>query len=90
MDVFHKALNEFDLSSLDYKGPRCTWCNNRKDVNFTKERLDRVTVNKDWIGRYLNMEVVVLPIRNYDNLLMHLVKMDRVVRKPKPFRFEAS
>lgn len=46
--------------------------------------------NKDWIDRYSNMEVVVLPTRNSDHLLMHLVKMDRVVRKPKPFRFETS
>jgi hypothetical protein len=29
-------------------GSKFTWCNNREDNNFIKERLDRVVANLEW------------------------------------------
>lgn len=92
MASFRKVLNVCDLSCLDYKGPRYTWCNNRKDGNFTKERLDGVVVNKNWFAIYPNVDVNVLPAKSSDHcpLWINLNPQITSTRKNKPFRFEAN
>jgi hypothetical protein len=40
MNNFRSVLKDCDMSDLGFIGPQYTWCNNRSDGNFTKERLD--------------------------------------------------
>lgn len=87
-----QVLDVCELSNLDFNGPRYTWRSNRKDGNFTNERLDRVTANRDSIDKYPNEEkIFLLAISSYHcPLLMRLFRMNVAGRHPQLFRFEAS
>lgn len=89
---FQQALDDCELSSLDYTGPRFTRCNNRRDYTFTKESMDGMVANKEWVNNHSHMDILVLSTCSSDHcpLLMRLGEQDKVDRKVKPFRFETS
>lgn len=42
LTLFHDALSDCNLSNLDFSKGKFTWSNNRTNVSFTKEKLDKV------------------------------------------------
>jgi hypothetical protein len=67
MNNFRMALEDCDLSDLEFSGPRYTWCNSRSDGNFTQERLDRAVANSDWCSHFQHVEVHVLTAHTLDH-----------------------
>lgn len=67
--------------------------NNKQDDTFTKERLDKVVANTQWVGLFKEREVEVLNTRKFDHkpILLMVYKEDHVRRNRKRlFRFEAK
>jgi exonuclease III len=67
MNRFREALEFCQLGDLGFTGPRFTWCNQRMDNSFTKERLDRAVANPDWCAVFPKVSVLVLPARASDH-----------------------
>lgn len=53
METFIAVLEECGLSDLGYKGDRFTW-RNKRDGDFTKERLGCALGNSVWLNLYKN------------------------------------
>ncbi|XP_062150081.1 uncharacterized protein LOC133858622 [Alnus glutinosa] len=87
------ALADCDLCDLGFIGPRCTWCNNKTDGNFTQERLDRAIANRDWCSRFQHVEVSVLAATSSDHNPI-LISCNEVPTDPltylRSFKFEAN
>lgn len=92
MECFRVALDECELSDLEYIGSKYTWSNNREGGAFTKERLDRAMGNGEWPLQFTNSEVLVLPALNSDHSPL-LISCDNeeagVNRRTRIFRYEA-
>lgn len=59
MEEFRQALESNGL--YDYrKGQKYTWINRHEDDSFTKERLDRVVANQEWLDIFRLIDVEVL------------------------------
>jgi len=67
MNHFREVLEFCQLGDLGFSSPRFTWCNNRMDSSFTKERLDRAVANPDWCTVFPKVSVLVLPARASDH-----------------------
>ncbi|XP_062145430.1 uncharacterized protein LOC133852683 [Alnus glutinosa] len=91
--VIRNTLEFCGLSDLGYKGPRFTWCNNRSDDSFTKERLNRALANVDWCFHYQQVMVQVLAAQSTDHHPILFVFQD-INDKSTPYRrgfkFEAG
>jgi hypothetical protein len=44
-----------------------TWCNNKEDVYFIKERLDQVVANAEWCENFGEVDVFILASRSLDH-----------------------
>jgi hypothetical protein len=91
IEVFREMLEECQLSELGFKGSKFTWCNNRTNHNFTKERLDKVVANSGWYEKFRVVEVIVLAVRSFGHcpLLVTYGNGRRFFRR-RSFKFEAS
>jgi hypothetical protein len=67
MNHFHEAFEFCQLGDLGFTGPRFTWCNQRMDHSFTKERLDRAVASSEWCAAFPKVSVLVLPTRASDH-----------------------
>jgi hypothetical protein len=93
INQFRRALEDCDLSDLGFCGPRFTWCNNRRDGNFTQERLDRAVANSEWCSRFNHVRVQVLEaIASDHNPILVLFNEELVESGPsrRAFKFEAK
>ena len=52
MEDFGTALEDCHLIDLGFQGYKFTWNNKRPGVANTRERLDRVVANKEWIDYF--------------------------------------
>lgn len=66
-----------------------TWCNNRKDKDLLKEKLDRAWCNLPWINTFQHSLLEVMPIAASDHapIILHTSRPEQLTF-PK-FRFEA-
>jgi hypothetical protein len=60
MVAFKEVLEGCHLSDLGFIGSKFTWCNNRTDYQFTKERLDGVVANLRWREMFEEVDDFVL------------------------------
>ncbi|KAG6643095.1 hypothetical protein CIPAW_09G186400 [Carya illinoinensis] len=61
MKAFRTVIEDCGLKDLDFNGDSYTWSNRREGSEFTKARLDRVFVNKDWMDLKYHNSMQVLP-----------------------------
>ncbi|XP_074288795.1 uncharacterized protein LOC141613951 [Silene latifolia] len=75
---FHNWRVEHELVDIPFKGPRFTWCNNRKGFRRVYERIDKAYGSKDWFSNFPNTGVKHFPIQISDHapieLCFNLVK----------------
>ncbi|XP_074318540.1 uncharacterized protein LOC141655353 [Silene latifolia] len=64
-----RGANEFvnwklrnELIDIPFKGPRYTWCNNRKGDQRLYERLDKAIGSKDWLLYFPNTGIKHYPV----------------------------
>lgn len=64
MEAVRNVLWTCQLSDLGFIGSRFTWCNNREDEYFMKERLDLVVANPEWCEFFGETHTFVLAARS--------------------------
>ncbi|KAH9609238.1 hypothetical protein KSS87_015297 [Heliosperma pusillum] len=78
---FSKWKMDHDLIDIPFKGPRFTWCNNRKGLARVYERIDKAYGSKDWFQLYPNTGIKHYPIQISDHapieLDFNLIKLKR-------------
>lgn len=93
MEQFRSALEACNQSDIGFKGLKFTWNNCISDGQFTKERLDRVVANNEWLGLLKEVSVQVMEARTSDHkpllACFSKEKEERLYYK-KGFKFEAS
>lgn len=52
MCKFKQTIEDYNLSDLGFIGDIFTWSNKHEFDTFTKERLDRVVVNSNWVEMF--------------------------------------
>lgn len=90
---FKNALDDSQSCDLGFCGTKFTWHNECTDNGFTRDRLDRAMVNKEWCEFYGAVEPLVLASKSSDHnpIFISFCKLDNNRwRKYKKFRFEAS
>ncbi|XP_074278689.1 uncharacterized protein LOC141602284 [Silene latifolia] len=77
-----------ELVDIPFKGPRFTWCNNRKGNKRVYERIDKALGSKEWLLNFPNTAVKHFPIQLSDHapveLNLHLIKRP----SKKPYKLE--
>lgn len=88
MVLFRKLLDDNQFIDMDLKGCKYTWLSNPEDGQVTKQKIDRVIANWDWLAMFLHALGVAIPIINSNHSPIFL--------KPKPplssgrqFKYEA-
>ncbi|KAG8067995.1 hypothetical protein GUJ93_ZPchr0005g16224 [Zizania palustris] len=76
MDAFNEFINDNGLGELPKSGGKFTWSN--RQVNPTREVLDRVLVSNNWVYMFPLALVVVLPCIGSDHSPL-LVDLDKKV-----------
>lgn len=90
---FREVLEGYGLSDLGFIGPRFTWCNNRDDGYFIRERLDQVVANLDWCSRFSFVAVSVLAACASDHNPILVSYSDHLPERQsynRGFKFEAG
>ncbi|XP_042939489.1 uncharacterized protein LOC122274518 [Carya illinoinensis] len=93
MEAFRSVVNDCGMQDLGYNGDCFTWSNRREGSDFTKARLDRAFVNKDWRDLKLINSVLILPAQCSDhNPIFVACSSSTVAKIPRPriFRYEAA
>ncbi|XP_074288111.1 uncharacterized protein LOC141613274 [Silene latifolia] len=74
-----RGANEFvswkirnELIDIPFKGPRYTWCNNRKGDQRIYERLDKALGSKDWLMHFPNTGIKHYPLQLSDHAPIEL------------------
>ncbi|XP_074305500.1 uncharacterized protein LOC141640715 [Silene latifolia] len=65
--AFSEWMVRNSLMELAYKGPKFTWCNNRKGKARIYERLDKGLVSSNWLLHFPNTGIKHLPIQGSDH-----------------------
>ncbi|XP_074288207.1 uncharacterized protein LOC141613375 [Silene latifolia] len=82
-----KIRNE--LVDIPYKGPRFTWCNNRKREKRVYERLDKAMGSKEWLSLFPDTGIKHYPIQISDHapieVDLNLIRSDG----KRPFKIDA-
>ncbi|XP_074287676.1 uncharacterized protein LOC141612826 [Silene latifolia] len=77
------------LVDIPFKGPRYTWCNNRKGQKRVYERLDKALGSKDWFMLFPETGIKHFPIQISDHapieLDLHLTRN----KSNKPYKVDA-
>jgi hypothetical protein len=93
MKAFQSALANINLADLGYVGPKYTWCNGRRGLDFTRERLDRAVANSEWCFLFNVVEVEVLVQCSSDHNSVQVTlsnSQDWTWKKSRAFHYEAS
>ncbi|XP_042988623.1 uncharacterized protein LOC122316153 [Carya illinoinensis] len=93
LESFREAIMDCSLNPIKTQGPKFTWANNRRDGNFTKEKLDRAMANLNWLQNFSESCCHVLPAMKSDHspfLVQVSGKDGTPPSKPFLFRFEAA
>ncbi|XP_042974686.1 uncharacterized protein LOC122306319 [Carya illinoinensis] len=93
MDLFRQVLIKGSLFDLGWRGDKYTWSNRHEDASFTKERLDRVLANQQWMEGFANYQVDILTAICSDHklvLLSCLYAHSEQNFAPHSFKYEAS
>ena len=84
-----ECLDACRMIEIGYSGPRYTWSNNRPLTGLIQERIDRVFVNADRNGHYLEAYVRHLERSHSDHCLVLLsMARNQGITLPHPFRFQ--
>ncbi|XP_074283658.1 uncharacterized protein LOC141608194 [Silene latifolia] len=82
-----KLRNE--MVDIPYKGPRFTWCNNRKGDKRVYERLDKALGSKDWLSVFPDTGIKHYPIQLSDHAPIEVdLNLTRTTGK-RPFKLDA-
>ncbi|XP_075665606.1 uncharacterized protein LOC142635308 [Castanea sativa] len=86
---FQECLDSCRMIDIGYSGPRYTRSNNRPLTGLNQERIDRVFVNADWNGLYLEAHVRHLE-RSHSNhcQVLLILARNQGISFPCPFRFQ--
>lgn len=93
MRIFVLPVEQNSLIDVGYRGNPFTWTNGHLDISFTKERLDRVFVNRIWQARGSRIVVdsLVAWCSDHTSLVLSMLSRSRrIAMKRKPFMFESS
>ncbi|XP_074295711.1 uncharacterized protein LOC141623507 [Silene latifolia] len=77
------------LVDIPFKGPRYTWCNNRKGVKRMYERIDRALGSKEWFSLFPNTEIKHYPIQISDHAPIELDLQLTKNNSQKPYKLDA-
>ncbi|XP_074298212.1 uncharacterized protein LOC141629036 [Silene latifolia] len=64
---FHNWKVRNELLDIPFKGPRFTWCNNRKGKKRVYERIDKALGSKDWFSVFPDTGIKHYPIQISDH-----------------------
>ncbi|XP_074289204.1 uncharacterized protein LOC141614351 [Silene latifolia] len=78
-----------ELIDIPYKGPRFTWCNNRKGADRVYERIDRALGSKDWLFLFPNTGLRHYPIQISDHAPIELDLNLTCNNCKKPYKIDA-
>ncbi|XP_042980012.1 uncharacterized protein LOC122310200 [Carya illinoinensis] len=93
MEAFRTVVEDCGLQDLGSSGDNFTWSNRREGSDFTKARLDRAFVDKDWRDLKFINSVLVLPAQCSDhNLILVTCSSSYAAKTLRPhiFRYEAA
>nr|XP_023880677.1 uncharacterized protein LOC111993057 [Quercus suber] len=93
MDEFRTTLEVCQLADLGFHGNKFTWTNRRPGEVHTKQRLDRVMANRDWVEKFPASSVTHLFSHAYDHLPILLKTMkdrSKQGRGARSFKFKES
>ncbi|XP_074265958.1 uncharacterized protein LOC141588413 [Silene latifolia] len=82
-----KLRNE--LVDIPFKGPRFTWCNNRKGEKRVYERLDKAMGSKDWLSLFPDMGLKHYPIQISDHAPIEVDLNLTCMAGKRPFKLDA-
>ncbi|XP_074298573.1 uncharacterized protein LOC141629480 [Silene latifolia] len=89
MHFFNNWKISNDLMDIPFKGPKFTWCNNRKGNKRVYERIDKALASKDWFTFYPNTGIKHYPIQISDHAPIELnLDLTRNLNM-KPYKLEA-
>ncbi|XP_074302417.1 uncharacterized protein LOC141633971 [Silene latifolia] len=77
------------LSDIVFKGPKFTWCNNRKGNSCIYERIDKALGSLDWCSFYPSTGITHLPIQCLDHAPIILDTELFGIKKRKSYKVEA-
>ena len=93
MEDFQAALEGCNLFDLGFQGYKFTWSNKRPGAANTRERLDRVVVNREWKDKF-SASTLIHEFSHASNrapLFLHIrTHHDFRGGGPRGFRFEES
>ena len=93
MEDFQLALENCELTNLGFTRHKFTWTNRRTGSTHTKQQLDRVVADKDWIEKFSTSSVSHLFSHASDHIPILLRTMnDKRLRgrRATGFRFEEN
>ncbi|XP_074278011.1 uncharacterized protein LOC141601616 [Silene latifolia] len=82
-----KMRNE--LLDIPFKGPRFTWCNNRKGVHRIYERLDKALGSKEWFTLFPDTGIKHHPIQISDHAPIEIDLNLTTTKGKKPYKLDA-
>lgn len=87
-----EVLNLNGLCDMGRKRPKFTWSNCHGDESFTKEHLDRIVANKQWVDpmECVTVEVLTAVRSDHQPIFFHTQNINHSQKGPmKMFQFEA-
>ncbi|KAL9241103.1 hypothetical protein vseg_015252 [Gypsophila vaccaria] len=78
-----------ELVDLPFKGPKFTWCNNRKGPNRVYERIDKAFGSSDWLQTFPNSAIKHYPIQICDHAPIEFNDCLVQNKKKRPYKLEA-
>ncbi|XP_042952207.1 uncharacterized protein LOC122289289 [Carya illinoinensis] len=93
IEAFRKVVEICGLHDLHSQGQRFTWSNNKSGREFTKERIDRAMVNKEWNELFSSASCTALATIKSDHSPLYINKQNSGNGKRKRrtcFRYEAN
>ncbi|KAG5517160.1 hypothetical protein RHGRI_037799 [Rhododendron griersonianum] len=89
LSAFHEMISSCGLVDLEFKGPKFTWRNNRREDAFIMERIDMAFANADWREMHEHAMVLVEAAIGSDHNPLILNTTPTPNKVGKPFKFES-
>lgn len=81
------CLNSSELFDTKFKGKPFTWWNWRAADDCIFKRLDRILINQEWLGLFINVEVEHLVRKRSNHGLLVVLCGGQAAHNIKPFKF---